>query len=121
MPFTATRYRWSDLPADHPMVLLERRRVIGDQAMISHVHLKKGCLVPTHAHFNEQFACILSGSLRFTIGGENDSSREKLTVSAGEVLHLPSNTPHAAEAMEDTVVLDIFSPPSEKTGIDRNR
>ena len=119
MPTVATRYRWSDLPKDQPMALLERRRVSGDRAMISQVHLTKGCLVPTHAHFNEQFACVISGSLRFTIGEENDKPREKLTVSAGEVLHLPSKLPHAAEALEDTIVLDIFSPPSEKTGIDR--
>ena len=116
---TAKRYRWSDLPKDQPMALLERRRVIGKQAMISQVYLEKGCLVPTHSHFNEQFACIMSGRLRFTIGQEGDQSREELTVAGGEVLHLPSNVMHAAEALENTVVLDVFSPPSEKTGIDR--
>lgn len=102
------------------MALLERRRVIGERAMVSQVHLKKGCFIPTHTHFNEQFACILSGRLRFILGEETDKSREEMTLSAGELLHIPSNAPHAAEAMEDTVVLDIFSPPSEKTGIDRH-
>lgn len=121
MPITTTavRYRWSELPKDQPMALLERRRVVGQQAMISHVFLKKGCFVPTHAHFNEQFACILSGRLHFVLGDENTSSREEWTLAAGEVLHLPANVPHSAEALEDTVVLDIFSPPSERTGIDR--
>ena len=101
------------------MALLERRRVIGERAMVSQVHLKKGCFVPTHAHFNEQITCVLSGRLRFILGEESVKSREEMTLSAGEVLYLPSNVPHAAEAMEDTLVLDIFSPPSEKTGIDR--
>jgi len=119
IPAAALRYRWSELPKDQPMALLERRRVVGQQAMISHVLLKKGCFVPTHAHFNEQFCCIQSGRLHFILGTENAAFREEFTLAAGEVLHLPSNVPHSAEALEDTVVLDIFSPPSEKTGIDR--
>ena len=103
------------------MPQLERRRVIGEQAMISHVTLHKGCMVPTHAHTNEQFCCVLSGRLRFGLGAEGSPERREVTVSAGEVLHLPSNLPHSAEALEETVVLDVFSPPSERTGIDQPR
>lgn len=116
---SARRFTWSELPIDSPMALLERRRIIGDKAMLSQVMLKRGCTVPTHAHENEQFACILSGALRFEIGAPGSAALQELVVRAGEVLHLPSNVPHAAEAMEDTLVLDVFSPPSEKTGIDR--
>jgi len=115
----ATRYRWSELPKDEPMPLLERRRVIGEQAMISHVTLQKGCLVPTHSHPNEQITCLLSGRLKFTLGDEGAASRQTVIVGPGEVMHLPGNVPHAAEAMEETVVLDVFSPPSANTGIDR--
>ena len=114
----AKLYRWSDLPLDNPMALLDRRRIIGEQAMISQVRLQRGCDVPTHAHENEQFAMVMSGRLRFGIGGSGGAQREVI-VSAGEVLHLPANVPHSAYAEEDTVVLDLFSPPSEKTGIDR--
>jgi quercetin dioxygenase-like cupin family protein len=115
----AARYRWADLKTDRPMQLLERRRIIGEQAMLSQVRLEKGCYVPTHAHANEQFACILSGRLKFGLGPEGSAERREVVVAAGEVLHLPSNVPHSAEALEDTLVLDVFSPPSEKTGIDR--
>ncbi|MCC6676050.1 MAG: cupin domain-containing protein [Phycisphaerales bacterium] len=101
------------------MALLERRRIIGEKAMLSRVLLKKGCDVPTHSHENEQFACILSGRLRFGIGAEGSPQRREVVVSAGEVLHLPSNVPHSAYAEEETLVLDIFSPPSAATGIDR--
>lgn len=114
-------YRWSELGADRPMALLERRRVIGQKAMLSHVRLERGCFVPTHAHENEQFACILSGRLRFGVGAEGSPERRMVDVGAGEVMHLPPGVPHSAEALEDTVVLDIFSPPSERTGIDRPR
>src|SRR5207248_2129782 len=111
----ATRYCWNDLPGDRPMALLERRRVIGQRMMISRIFLEKGCAVPLHAHENEQVSCILSGRLLFRTG---EGGRDEVSVGAGEVLHLPSNLPHAADALEDTVVLDIFSPPSERTGID---
>src|SRR5882672_4715901 len=115
----AAVYMWDDLPADRPMALLERRRVMGRRAMLSHVILRRGCRVPTHAHENEQFACVLSGRVRFGIGAEGTAARREMTLTAGQVLHLPSNVAHSAEALEETLILDIFSPPSEKTGIDR--
>lgn len=122
MKMIACRHRWDALPADAPMPLLQRRRLIGANAMISHVHLEKGCYVPTHRHENEQFAVILHGRVRFGIG-ESDApgaSSDSLILGAGDVLEIPSNAPHSAEALEDTIILDIFSPPSEKTGIDRD-
>ncbi len=120
MPETAaTRYRWSDLPVDRPRELLERRRVIGRLMMLSEVLLKKGCVVPAHAHANEQFAHVVRGRIRFGIGAKGGPDHREVVLAGGEVLHLPSNVVHSAEALEETVVLDIFSPPSEKTGVDR--
>ena len=116
----AKHYRWSDLPQDTPMELLSRKRIIGEQMMISQVNLRKGCCVPTHSHANEQFACIMSGELRFGIGEEGSAARYEVCVKAGGVLHLPANVPHSAEALEDTLVIDLFSPPSATTGIDRH-
>ena len=115
----AVAYRWQSLETDTPMELLERRRIIGQRVMLSHVVLKKGCAVPTHHHDNEQFACILSGRLRFRLGDPDGAECEEMVLEAGQVLHLPPNVPHAAEALEETLVLDVFSPPSDKTGIDR--
>jgi quercetin dioxygenase-like cupin family protein len=118
-PEAATRYRWADLPQDRPMDLLQRRRVIGRLVMLSEVSLEKGCVVPTHAHENEQLCCVLSGRLRFGLGDEGSPQWRQVEVAGGEVLHLPSGVPHSAEALEQTLVIDIFSPPSETTGIDR--
>ena len=118
-PGTATRYRWSDLPQDRPMDLLQRRRVIGRHVMLSEVILQKGCVVPTHAHPNEQFCCVLSGRIRFGLGAEGSPQRQEIEVQGGEVLHLPSGVPHSAEALEQTAVIDIFSPVSETTGVDQ--
>lgn len=99
---------------------IERRRIIGEKMMISRVQLAKGFVVGSHQHANEQFAIVLSGRMRFGVGGEGTPEHEVMTVVGGEVLWLPSNVPHWAEALEDSVVLDLFSPPSEKTGVDRD-
>ena len=110
---TPTISRWANMAFDAPMPLLERRRVIGQQCMVSHVTLVRGCVVASHSHVNEQVSCVLSGRLRFTLEGRTAE------VASGEVLYLPSHAPHGAEALEDTVVLDVFAPPSATTGIDK--
>ena len=88
--------------------------------MLAEVRLREGCRVPTHAHENEQFACVLSGRLRFGIGAEGSDARYETILTAGQVMHLPSYVPHSAEALEESLVLDIFSPSSERTGVDRS-
>lgn len=88
--------------------MLDRRLITGERMMLAHVYLKKGCIVPKHSHENEQITYILEGALRFKLG---DDQKEVVTVSAGEVLHIPSNLPHEAEAVEDTLDVDVFSPP----------
>jgi len=116
---SAVVYRWSDLPTDRPMPRIERRRVIGERMMISQVLLEKGCVVPSHAHENEQFACVVRGRIRFGLGVEGSPEHQQVVLIGGEVLHLPSKVPHSAEALDETLILDLFSPPSERTGIDR--
>ncbi|MDQ6771108.1 MAG: cupin domain-containing protein [Gemmatimonadota bacterium] len=90
--------------------MLERRLITGDRMMLAHVYLKKGCIVPKHSHDNEQLTYILQGALKFWIG---DDGSEEITVSAGEVLLIPSNVPHKAEALEETLDVDVFSPPRQ--------
>lgn len=105
-----TWYRWDDMPRERVNDALDRRLVTGERLMLAHVYLKKGCVVPRHQHDNEQITYILSGALRFWIG-EDES--EEIVVRAGEVLHLPSNVWHKAEALEDTLDVDVFSPPRQ--------
>ena len=110
---------WSDLDTDRPMPLIERQRLVGEHMMISRVLLSKGFTVPTHDHANEQFAVVLSGRVRFDLGDASSPTSESKTLGPGDILVIPSNAPHAAEALEDTLILDCFSPPSETTGVDR--
>lgn len=109
-PANVRHYRWEDLPRERLNQLLDRRLITGERVMLAQVYLKKGCVVPRHAHENEQLTYILEGALRFWIG--EDESRE-VVVRAGEVLHIPSNVSHKAEALEDTLDVDVFSPPRE--------
>ena len=103
-------FRWTDLPKERVTDQLSRRLVTGERIMLAHVYLDKGCIVPKHSHENEQITYILEGALRFWIGEEQ---REEVVVRAGEVLHIPSNVPHKAEALEDTLDVDVFSPPRQ--------
>ena len=101
-------YRWADVPLEPVTDKLSRKLVTGQRMMLAHVHLKQGCIVPKHSHENEQITYILEGTLRFSIG---EDLAEVIDVHAGEVLVIPSNVPHRAEALEDTLDVDIFSPP----------
>ena len=103
-------YRWEDMPKERVTDQLARRLVTGERMMLAHVYLDKGCVVPKHSHENEQLTYILEGALRFHIG---EDGAEEIVVRAGEVLLIPSNVPHMAVALEDTLDVDIFSPPRQ--------
>ena len=106
-----THIAWSAIAPEQLNPLLSRQFVTGSQAMLSRIQLRKGCIVPRHAHANEQIAFILSGALRFSVGEEGSAT--DYIVRAGEVLVIPGNIPHLAEALEDTENLDIFAPPRQ--------
>jgi len=111
MPVTkCTFYRWDDMPREQVSDTLDRKLITGERMMLAHVYLKKGCLVPQHQHDNEQLTYILQGALHFWLGVDRD---EEIIVRGGEVLHIPSNVPHEAVALEDTLDVDVFSPPRQ--------
>ena len=96
---------WSSVEVEALNPLLGRHFVVGQNVMLARVLLKKGCIVPEHSHHNEQITYVLEGALKFGIDGQ------EIVVNAGEVLTIPPNMPHWAEALADTVDLDIFNPP----------
>ena len=99
--------RWNDVEQEKLNPLLDRQMITGENLMLARVLLKKGCVVPEHSHENEQLTYILEGALKFAIDGQ------EIVVRAGEVLCIPANMPHEAWALEDTLDLDVFSPPRE--------
>ena len=103
-------HRWNDMPRERVTDEIDRRVITGERMMLAHVYLKKGSVVPRHSHDNEQLTYILEGALRFKLGPEG---AEVIVVRAGEVLVIPSNVPHEAEALEDTLDVDVFNPPRQ--------
>ena len=95
---------WESVPLEIMSDMISRKIVTGDKAMVAQVFLKKDAVVPEHHHESEQITYILEGALKFEIEGK------EIIVRKGEVLSIPSNVPHRAVALEDTIDLDIFSP-----------
>ena len=101
---TVRLHRWDEIALEKVTEMLSRKIVTGEREMIAQIYLKRGCLVPMHSHESEQMTYILQGALRVVVEGE------EIIVREGEVLHIPSRTPHQSEALEDTLELDVFSP-----------
>jgi quercetin dioxygenase-like cupin family protein len=96
---------WNSVAIEPLNPLLGLQFVVGQNIMLARVLLKKGCIVPEHSHPNEQVTFIAEGALKFWIDGK------EIVVTSGEVLTIPPNMPHKAEALEDTVDFDVFDPP----------
>jgi quercetin dioxygenase-like cupin family protein len=106
-----------DLSTDTPIDFLTRRRLFGSQMLWAHVTLGKGCNVATHRHDSEQIAYVISGKVTFRLGDPSDADYEERLVEAGQVVLLPGGFPHGVDALEDSVILDVLSPPGEM-GVD---
>lgn len=95
---------WEGVKLETLSDLLSRRVVTGEKAMLAQIYLKKGAVVPEHRHESEQITWVVEGALEFEMEGR------KFVVRAGEVLLIPSQVPHSAVALEDTLDVDVFSP-----------
>jgi quercetin dioxygenase-like cupin family protein len=101
----AKEVRWDQLPVEQLAPLLSRRYVSTGTMTVAQFHLKRGCTVPRHQHENEQISFVLTGALKYV------SDAGEHVVKAGGFFIIPANTPHAAEAIEDCLILDVFAPP----------
>jgi len=95
---------WDTVELETMSDVIGRKVIAGEKAMVAQVFLKKDAVVPEHHHESEQITYILEGALKFELEGR------EVVVHKGKVLHIPSNVPHRAVALEDTLDLDIFSP-----------
>jgi quercetin dioxygenase-like cupin family protein len=100
-------YEWSLVDEEPLNPLLSRRVIHGRQMTVARIRLRKGAVVPEHSHANEQISMIESGAVRFVVSGEETILR------TGGVLEIPPDAPHSAEALEDSLAVDLFSPARE--------
>ena len=101
---TVRVHRWDEIALEKITEMISQKLVAGEREMLAQIYLKRGALVPMHSHESEQMTYILQGVLKVVGGGD------EMTVREGEVLHVPPWIPHQAEALEDTLELDVFSP-----------
>jgi quercetin dioxygenase-like cupin family protein len=99
--------RWSEEPVEQLSATIGRQLIHTETMTLARVLLARGAVVPLHEHENEQIATVLEGRLRFVVDAD-----ERI-VAAGESVALAANVPHEVEALEDSVVLDVFSPVRE--------
>ena len=105
-----THHVWARIPAEPLKGTITRKLITGERMMIAHIWLGKGDDVPRHQHENEQLTYVLQGALRLWFGANDE---REITVRAGEVVVIPSNVPHRALALEDTLDVDVFNPPRQ--------
>ncbi|MGD8684382.1 MAG: cupin domain-containing protein [Chloroflexota bacterium] len=116
---TAIRHEWAQIEPDHPADKASRQLISGERMMVARFVLEEGFEMEPHVHHNEQISVVVEGRLLFRVGTIGSDEFHEELVSAGQVMELPPFVPHAARALERTVVFDLFSPPSERTGIDQ--
>lgn len=88
--------------------VIRRTMTDGEKMMLIEVHMDEGAVVPMHTHPHEQTGYLASGRFRLQIG---DDVRE---LGPGGCWMIPGDVPHEATALEDSVFVDIFSPPREE-------
>ena len=100
-------YEWDQIKKEQMNPLFSRQVIHGKTMTVARLDIRKGCIVPKHSHHNEQISMVQQGSMRFNLDGV-----EKI-VKGGEVMQIPPHVPHSVEALEDCIVVDLFSPPRE--------
>jgi len=103
----SAHFRWAEIEPERMNPLVTRQYVTGTKTMLARLVLKKGAHVPRHQHPNEQVSHVVTGALDFLL------DEKRVTVRAGEILCIPPHVPHEVIALEDSVALDIFTPPRQ--------
>jgi quercetin dioxygenase-like cupin family protein len=119
-PRTATLHDWANVATDHPVDHISRQLVVGERTMVGRMVVEEGFDIEPHVHHNEQISIVVEGLLVFRVADVGSDEFREVLVSAGQVMELPPYVPHGVRALEHSVVFDLFSPPSEKTGLDQD-
>src|SRR3954452_22693660 len=96
---SAPLHRWDEIALEKVTEMMSQKIISGEREMLAQIYLKRGALIPMHAHDSEQMTYILQGALRFLV------CNEEVIVREGELLPIPANVTHQAEALEATFEL----------------
>lgn len=82
--------------------------VYGNKTLLTEYKLLKGNQLPVHNHAEEQTGYVVSGHIILSIDGERHEMK------SGDSWAIPGNIRHGAEIIEDSIIIDIFSPVREE-------
>jgi quercetin dioxygenase-like cupin family protein len=99
--------RWDTVPAEEVAAKISRRMIVGTNEMLVRWEFKKGGIAARHSHVHEQIVLMIHGKIRLVVGDT------EMILQDDDIVVIPPNTPHEAIALEDTIVIDIFSPPRQ--------
>lgn len=97
-------YNWDRVPVEQVMPGITRQVIHTPSMTILRLKFDRGALAPMHSHVHEQVSMPMKGKVRFVLDGQ------EIRLQAGDILRIPSNVPHSAEALEDTILIDVFTP-----------
>ena len=117
---TGVSHEWDAIEPDHPARLTSRQLIRGERMMVGRFVVEEGFHVEPHVHHNEQITLVIEGCLRFRVGTVGSDEMRDEEVGPGQVMVLPPFVPHGITALENSLAIDIFSPTSEKTGLDQD-
>jgi quercetin dioxygenase-like cupin family protein len=100
-------YKWETIASEQLSSKISRRMIVGAKQMLVQWEFRRGAVAARHSHPHEQIVVMVHGKLRLSV--ENTEA----ILGQDDIVVIPPNAPHEAEALEDTVVIDIFSPPRE--------
>ena len=99
---------WDDIPWEPVNDDVSRKVVMGDHLMMVMYRFREGITWPEERHAAEQGGYILQGKVEFHSGDDT------LVLGPGESYFIESNVPHYTHFIEETILIDIFSPPRKK-------
>jgi quercetin dioxygenase-like cupin family protein len=79
----------------------------GEKTLLAKFHLKKGAIIPGHQHIHEQTGFMISGKMIFNIGSD------QYECEPGDSWCIPGAVEHGVEVLDDSVVIEVFSPVRE--------
>jgi quercetin dioxygenase-like cupin family protein len=100
-------FKWDEIEGEQLNEKFFRKLTWDGSLMMARTECKQGCIVPAHSHANEQITFVVSGRWRFVMEGRT------FDVGPNELVYIPPNVEHMAEAVEDVLAYDIFTPPRE--------
>lgn len=95
---------WKDIKEDAMNPLAGRKALHAENMTVARFRFDKGNQVAMHHHVNDQVTMVESGKVKMTCG------EETFELAAGQFVHVPPDVPHGNVALEDTVIIEIFSP-----------